>query len=51
MITLNKSLVPDVNSQKYGIHSLKFGGSILWNNLPVNSKECQSLREFNLLLE
>ena len=28
----------NVNSQKYGINLLNFGGSVLWNNLPMKLK-------------
>ena len=30
---------------------LRFGGSLLWNNLPVSLKNCQSLNEFKLELK
>ena len=44
-------LVPDANTWKYVINSLKFRRSVLWNNLPVNLKECQSLLKFKPLLK
>ena len=44
-------LAPDANTRKYVINSLKFRKSVLWNNLPANLKECQSLLEFKLLLK
>ena len=43
--------IPNANTQKYGINSLNFRGSILWNNLPIKLKECKSLQEFKLLLK
>ena len=30
--------IPNVNTQKYGINSLNFRGSVLWNNLPIKLK-------------
>ena len=35
--------IPNANTQKYGINSLNFRGSFLWNNLPIKLKECKSL--------
>ena len=32
-------LIPIVNTQKYGINSLNFTESVLWNNLPIKLKE------------
>ena len=43
--------IPNANTQKYGINSLNFRGSVLWNNLPIKLKECKSLQEFKLLLK
>ena len=43
--------IPNANTQKYGINSLNFRGSVLWNNLPIKLKECKSLQEFNQLLK
>ena len=28
--------IPNANTQKYGINSLNFRGSVLWNNIPIN---------------
>ena len=33
-----------------GINSLQFRGSLLWNNLTVSLKNCQSLNELKLEL-
>ena len=44
-------LIPNANTQKYGINSLNFRGSVLWNNLLIKLKGCKSLQEFNLLLK
>ena len=30
--------IPNVNTQKYGINSLNFRGSVSWNNLPIKLK-------------
>lgn len=43
-------LIIDENTRKHWINSLKFGGNILWNSLPADFKECQSLLEIRLLL-
>ena len=43
--------IPIANTQKYGINSLNFRRSVLWNNLPVKLKGCKSLQEFKLLLK
>ena len=42
--------IPNANAQKYGINSLNFRGSALWNNLPITLKERKHLQEFKLLL-
>ena len=44
-------LIPNVNTQKYGIHTLNFRGNVLWNNLPIKVKQCKCLQEFKLLLK
>ena len=38
-------------SAKFGITSLIFRGSLLWNNLPLNLKICQTVNEFKLELK
>ena len=43
--------IPNVNSQKYGINSLNFRGSVLWNNLPIKLKKYDFLQEFKLPLK
>ena len=43
--------IPNANTQKYGINSLNFRGSVLWNNLQIKLKEYKSLQEFKLLLK
>ena len=44
--------VLNVNTQKYGINSLSFRGSVLRNSLPIKFKKCKFLQElcFNKLL-
>ena len=44
-------LNPPFKSSRFGINSLRFRGSLLWNNLPVPVKNCQSLNEFKLELQ
>ena len=39
-------LLPPAKSIRYGVNSLAFRGSLLWNNLPPQVKESQSLEEF-----
>ena len=44
-------LVPGTNTHQWGINSLKFRRSILWDNLRVNLKEYQYSLEFKLILK
>ena len=39
-------LLPLAKSTSYGVNSLAFQGSLLWNNLPLQVKESQTLEEF-----
>ena len=39
-------LLPAAKSTCYGVSSLAFRGSLLWNNLPPQVKESQTLEEF-----
>ena len=39
-------LLPPAKSIRYGVNSLAFRGSLLWNNLPPQVKESQTLEEF-----
>ena len=41
----------NANTQKYGINSLNFRASVLWDNLPIKLKECKFLQEFKQLLK
>ena len=41
-------LIPNANTQKYGINPLNFRGSYLRNNLPIKLKECKSRQDFKL---
>ena len=47
----SKLVLPKTKSSRFGIHSLRFRGSLLWNNLPVSVKNCQSLNKFTLELK
>ena len=38
-------LLPPAKSIRYGVNSLAFRGSLLWNNLPPQVKESQTLEE------
>ena len=42
----SKLILPKTKSSRFGINSLRFRGSLLWNNLPVSLKNCQGLNEF-----
>ena len=47
----NRLLLPLAKSVKLGINSSIFRGSLLWNNLPLNLKGCQTIDEFKLALK
>ena len=47
----NRLLLTPAKSVKFGINSLIFRGSLLWNNLPLNLKSCQTIAEFKLELK
>ena len=47
----SKLVLPKTKSSRFGINSLRFRGSLLWNSLPVPLKNCQSLNEFKLELK
>ena len=42
--------LPPARSSCYGINSLVFRGSLLWNSLPSNVKQSHNLEEFKLKL-
>ena len=42
----SKLVLPKTKSSRFGINSLHFRGSFLWNNVPVSLKNCQSLNQF-----
>ena len=42
----NKLSLPKVNTQKYGINSLKFQGAKIWNGLPEELKNSNDVNEF-----
>ena len=39
-------LLPPAKSIRYGVNSLAFRGNLLWNNLPPQVKESQTVEEF-----
>ena len=43
---VSKLILLKTKSSRFGINSLRFRGSLLWNNLPVSLKNCQGLNEF-----
>ena len=47
----SKLALPKTKSSRSGINSLQFRGSLLWNNLTVSVKDCQSLNVFKLELK
>ena len=47
----NRLLLPPAKTVKFGINSLIFRGILLWNNLPLNLKSCQTIDEFKLELK
>ena len=47
----HRLLLPLAKSVKLGINSSIFRGSLLWNNLPLNLKGCQTIDEFKLALK
>ena len=44
--TGEKLYLSTVNTTHYGLNSLFFRGSLLWNNLPTSNKISQSLADF-----
>ena len=47
----SKLVLPKTKSSRFGINPLRFRGSLLWNNLPVSVKNCQSLNVLKLELK
>ena len=47
----SKLVLPQIKSSRFGINSLRFRGSLLWNNLPMSVTNCESLNEFKLELK
>ena len=43
--------LPPVKSFRFGINSIHFRGSILWNNLPSSIKNIQTINEFKVKLK
>ena len=42
----NICILPPTRSSHYGINSIQFRDSLLWNNLPISVKESVSVKEF-----
>ena len=47
----SKLVLPKTKSLRFGINSLQIRGSLLWNNLTVSPKNCQSLNLLKLELK
>ena len=47
----NRAVQPKVNSTTFGLKSLKYSGSLLWNKLPTDLKRCVSISSFKSLLK
>ena len=43
--------LPPARSTRYGINSLAFRGSLLWNNLPSHVKASQTVKEFKIKIK
>ena len=46
-----KVFLPPVKSFRFGLNSIHFRGSILWNNLPSSIKNSQTINEFKVKLK
>ena len=46
----DKAFLPPARSARYGINSLLFRGSLLWDNFPSLVKNSESLNEFKFRL-
>ena len=46
-----KVFLPPVKSFRFGLNSIHFRGSILWNNLPSSIKNSQNINEFKTKLK
>ena len=47
----NKINQPLVNTKKFGIHSLRYSGALLWNQLPFDVKNSTDLKTFKNLIK
>ena len=47
----NSLQLPHVKSYRFGINSLRFRGTMLWNNLPFSVKNRETLTEFKKKLK
>ena len=43
-------ILPPTNTTTFGIRSLSFMGSLIWNKLPMNVKDAKTLLQFKTLL-
>ena len=47
----SRLILPKTKFSHVGINSVRFLGNLLWNNLPMSIKNCQSLNNFKLELK
>ena len=47
----SRLILPKTKFSHVGINSVRFPGNLLWNNLPMSVKNCQSLNSFKLELK
>ena len=47
----HKVTQPDVNTTKFGLNSLSYSGSVLWNQLPVDLKNSVDVNAFKQLIK
>ena len=47
----SKLILPKTKPSRFNVNSLRFRGSLLWNNLSISLKNCQNLNESKLELK
>ena len=47
----NKVFQPKVKTTKFGLNSLRYSGSSIWNNMPAHLKRCIDTKHFKSLLK
>ena len=46
-----KIVQPKVNTTKFGLNSLRYCGSLIWNKLPPELRSCVDINQFKMLLK